>query len=66
MRLLEEGKKSVADLAGELGIRRNQPYKWKKEIHRHTVDAFPKSGRRRPTAEYQAEEIAAHCYHVLA
>ncbi|MFC1816519.1 transposase [Thermodesulfobacteriota bacterium] len=29
LRLLEEGKKPAADLARELGIRRNLLYKWK-------------------------------------
>ena len=29
VRLLEEGKKPAAELARELGIRRNQLYKWK-------------------------------------
>ena len=29
VRLLEEGNKPAAELARELGIRRNQLYKWK-------------------------------------
>ena len=32
VRLLEEGQKPAADLARELGIRRNQLYKWKEQI----------------------------------
>ena len=32
VRLLEEGDKPPADLARELGIRRNQLYKWKEAI----------------------------------
>jgi transposase-like protein len=33
-------------LARELGIRRNQLYKWKEAIDREGGDAFPGSGRR--------------------
>ncbi len=36
VRLLEEGKKPVADLARELGVRRNQLYKWKEQIEKRT------------------------------
>lgn len=57
VRLLEEGKKSGSDLARELGIRRNQVYKWKETIDSHGKGAFPGSGRR-ATQEKQAEEIA--------
>lgn len=32
VRLMEEGKKPPAELARELGIRRNQLYKWKWNI----------------------------------
>ncbi len=31
-RMLEEGRKPAADLARELGIRRNQLYKWKEAM----------------------------------
>jgi len=31
VRLLNEGKKKSADMARELGVRRNQLYKWKDE-----------------------------------
>ena len=57
VRLLEEGKKSGSDLARELGIRRNQLYKWKETIELHGKGAFPGSGRR-ARHEKQAEEIA--------
>ena len=56
MRLLEEGKKPAADLARELGLRRNQLYKWKDAIDRKGEDAFPGQGRRSGT-ETQAGEI---------
>ena len=56
VRLLEEGKKPGADLARELGIRRNQLYKWKEKVDTHGEGAFPGRGRR-PARESQAEEI---------
>jgi transposase len=33
-RMLEEGRKPAADLARELGIRRNQLYKWKETMEK--------------------------------
>jgi transposase len=56
VRLLEEGKKTGSELARELGIRRNQLYKWKERIDGHGEGAFPGSGRR-AAQEKQAEEI---------
>ena len=41
VRLLEQGHKEAAQLARELGIRRNQFYKWQKEIESHGEGAFP-------------------------
>ena len=59
VRLLEEGKKPAADLARELGVRRNQLYKWKDAIDRNGDNAFPGGGRRSITgSESQAAEIA--------
>jgi transposase len=46
VRLLEQGDKEVAQLARELGIRRNQLYKWKEQIDLLGGDAFPGKGRR--------------------
>ena len=46
VRLLEQGDKEGAQLARELGIKRNQLYKWKAEIDDHGEDAFPGKGRR--------------------
>jgi len=51
VRLLEEGQKPGAELARELGIKRNQLYKWKEEIARHKGEAFPGSGRRAAGSE---------------
>ena len=44
--LLEKGDKAAAQLARELGVRRNQLYKWQKEVHRYGKDAFPGHGKR--------------------
>jgi transposase len=57
VRLLEEGKKIPSELARELGIRRNQLYKWKEQRDREGGTAFPGSGKR-VTKGSAAEEIA--------
>lgn len=57
VRLLNEGKKKSADLARELGIKRNQLYKWKDEVDMQGDAAFPGQGRRVAT-ESQAAEMA--------
>jgi transposase len=46
VRLLDAGQKPATDLARELGIRRNQLYKWKEELVKHGAEAFPGMGRR--------------------
>jgi len=45
VRLLEQGLKPAADLARELGVRRNQLYKWQATLRRAGAEAFPGSGR---------------------
>jgi transposase-like protein len=45
VRLLEEGRKPGADIARELGIRRNQLYKWKEQTDKHGEAVFPGHGR---------------------
>jgi len=57
VRLLDEGKKPAAELARELGVRRNQLYKWKEKIDQRGSEAFPGTGRR-PGTDTQAAEIA--------
>lgn len=57
VRLLNEGTKKSADLARELGIKRNQLYKWKEELEMHGEAAFPGQGRR-ASSESQAAENA--------
>ena len=46
IRLLEEGRKPAAELARELGIRRNLLYKWKDTIDQKGNGAFPGKGKR--------------------
>lgn len=46
VRLLETTDKPAADLARELGIRRNQLYKWQEQLRSKGEDAFPGKGRR--------------------
>jgi transposase len=46
VRLLDAGQKPATDLARELGVRRNQLYKWKEELMKHGAEAFPGMGRR--------------------
>jgi transposase len=57
IRLLEEGKKPAADIARELGIRRNQLYKWKEQRDKQGVAVFPGEGRRSDKSS-DSEEIA--------
>ena len=45
VRLLETSHKQPADLARELGVRRNQLYKWKDQLSKRGKKAFPGSGR---------------------
>lgn len=53
VRLLEQGDKSGADLACELGIKRNQLYKWKEQLSAKGEAAFPGHGR--PANDKDAE-----------
>lgn len=46
VRLLEQGDKDVSVLARELGVPRNRLYKWREEIKKHDVAAFPGKGKR--------------------
>ena len=46
VRLLKTGQKPAAQLADELGIKRNQLYQWQDEVDLKGNDAFPGVGRR--------------------
>lgn len=50
VRLLESGKKSAVELALELGVRRNQLYKWKEQLSAKKDAAFRGPGRK-PASE---------------
>ena len=47
VRLLETSNKPAADIARELGIQRNQRYKWQEQLRaKGEADAFPGKGYR--------------------
>lgn len=46
VRLLERGDRPAAELARELGIKRNQLYKWQEQLTTKGEAAFPGHGRR--------------------
>ena len=58
VRLLELKHKSATQLALELGIRRNQLYKWQKELAKGE-EAFPGSGRKRTDQRGEVERLRA-------
>jgi len=51
VRLLERGEKPAAELARELGVKRNQLYKWQAQAAAHGKEAFPGSGRQPKPAD---------------
>ena len=53
VRLLNKGDRPAAELARELGVNRNQLYKWQTEVTSNGVTAFPGSGR--PASDKDAE-----------
>lgn len=46
VRLLDAGERPASELAIDLGIRRNQLYKWKAQLARSGETSFPGSGRK--------------------
>jgi transposase len=46
VRLLDAGERPASELAIDLGIRRNQLYKWKADLVRSGEVSFPGSGRK--------------------
>ena len=57
VRLLELGQKSAVQLALELGVRRNQLYKWKEQLGSKGEKAFRGSGRRPVTEENEVSRL---------
>ena len=53
IRMMVESDKSATEIAMELGIRRNQLYKWKEQLTEKGDNAF--KGQGRPKKEDQAE-----------
>ncbi len=53
VRLMDESDRPAAEIAMELGLRRNQLYKWKEQLSNKGEQAF--SGRARPKKENQSE-----------
>ncbi len=53
VRLFESSDRPAAEIAMELGIRRNQLYKWKEQLDNKGEQAFESRGR--PRKENQAE-----------
>jgi transposase len=51
VRLMESSEKPSTDIARQLGVRRNQLYKWKDQLSRRGSGAFPGSGRSQPNDE---------------
>jgi transposase len=53
VKLLEQSGRPAADVARELGIRRNQLYKWQEQMKAKGGGVFPGSGRQ----SRQSEEV---------
>jgi transposase len=56
LRLMEESGRPISEVAMELGLRRNQLYKWKEQMVKKGDVASAKKGR--PKKEDQAEVIS--------
>lgn len=54
VRLLEQSDKPIAELARELGIRRNLLYKWRDTLSAKGEASFPGAGRKRDFEEENA------------
>ena len=58
VRLLERGQKPATQLALELGIKRNQLYKWQEQLDgKGTADAFRGPGRRPLDQQSEIEQL---------
>ena len=47
VRLMESSEKPSSDVARQLGVRRNQLYKWKEQLGNRGAKAFPGAGRQK-------------------
>ena len=57
VRLLETSDKTGVDVARELGIKRNQLYKWREELKAKGDDAFQGPGRRPADQDSQVAQL---------
>ncbi len=57
VRLLESGKKPAVELALELGVRRNQLYKWKEQLNAKKDAAFRGPGRKPASEESEVTRL---------
>ncbi len=51
VQLLESGSRPASQIARELGIKRNQLYKWQTELTARGATAFPGSGMRKTRSD---------------
>jgi transposase len=56
VRMMDESDRPAAEIARELGIRRNQLYKWKEQLSQKGDDAFTRTAGR-PKKEEQSDLI---------
>ena len=59
VRLLELGQKPATDIAIELGIRRNQLYKWQRDLRGKGDAAFRGRGRKSLKGQSEVERLRA-------
>lgn len=57
VRLLEQGDKSPVEIARELGVQRNQLYKWQEQLNKHDEAAFPGHGRRKANKDAEIARL---------
>lgn len=57
VRLLELGQRPASELALELGVRRNQLYKWKDQLGSKGDKAFRGAGRKPASDESEVEQL---------
>ena len=65
VRLLEQSDKPIAELARELGIRRNLLYKWRDTLSEKSEAAFPGAGRKRDFEEEKLFENLEAMWEIL-
>ena len=57
VRLLSEGHKPATEIALELGVRRNQLYKWRDQLEQTGDVARPKRGRPKKSEQSEATHL---------